>query len=1200
MTITVEHLKFFASERMTDNADGGGQMTATAIVSGASNQIFDDLSDVDYAAGDVSIRKVYAAVTSPDTDKYLDAGVVVFQEPADANVSVLMTSTGSFYDERADIREQIESYLVRGYRYSAFLYGIQTAGARSITLFAAKTFEPPAINSTLNLVEYTNSTLATEAYSQYVRVIRVLLNEVQGFADAQGEYERRIVVLELSEALRETYHGNTMNRYDTASQVAILYQCVVAEAARYASVRPTTALAETGDLSVYVDSIYSRIVPTAQTETPILDANAASQRTVMAPAAGDTVMFTVGDTFSANFTLYVGRAIIPGSLLIAVSGGTLVDDGGQLKSGGVAIGTVSYSDGVVIFSAFSPTYAGSKTVTFRPAAALASPSHSAALPVLENTRFLTYVIHLQPIPAAGTLIVDYLSQGVWYRLTDAGNGILSGASVAYGAGTLSYDTGSCSITLGALPDIHSSILFSFGSGADTRSLTETTTAALQFSTGHTALIPGDATLSWDAITLTDQGDGTLTGTGGSATLDYGTGNLVVIPTTLPAPDTELTFASNTWPGVDIQTETFTPTADGSGVIGWTVAEVPIAGSVQVQFTARGVRPDGTVREAVITVADNGAGGWRGMAGTINYATGAMTLDADGAFPATTATEFDYATIEVPDYNTWGTLAANLTLPVIVGGRTVITGSPVAYAFKAGSTVTVTYSADAAEVPVTADWTLTALTFSLAPNTGEALAANSLRFTLGTLTYQDQGTALIYDYNPATGLGVSAGTLDAASGLLTLTDWPTVANSITITARAVRTVTAPTSRAVFRTASAPVAVGSFSFRVEGYDQAGVSSVLTGTADSQGVISGGPVAYGQTEQLSVYGVIDYPTGVVWLNFGQWVTAAGQESAPWYDADAVYSGNILAPRLVELATLRYNAVSYTTLPLDASLIGLDPVRLPSDGKVPIFRSGQLALVHHTDTFAESSLSPTQVLDCGRVRLYRVSITDANGQRLPASFYSVNRELGTVTMASDLNLTGYTGPYTIAHSIGDLTVISNADLSGRLTLTKAISHDYPADDSRVSGLLYVGTLQARYANLFAQSAWTAEWSDTRIGDAPLAQYNDTTYPLIVSNLGAYQDRMLIKFTSSTAFQVIGENLGVIGIGNTSENCAPANLLTGQPYFTLDYRGWGAGWATGNCVRFNLIGANYPVDLVRAVQPSTPTGLEDSVELLLLGNIDA
>jgi len=146
----------------------------------------------------------------------------------------------------------------------------------------------------------------------------------------------------------------------------------------------------------------------------------------------------------------------------------------------------------------------------------------------------------------------------------------------------------------------------------------------------------------------------------------------------------------------------------------------------------------------------------------------------------------------------------------------------------------------------------------------------------------------------------------------------------------------------------------------------------------------------------------------------------------------------------------------------------------------------------------------------------------------------------------------------------------------------------------------RARYTNLFAQSTWTSVWSDSLIGSAPLAQYNDTAYPIQVSNLGAYKDRILVKFTSATAFQVIGEQLGVIAIGDVTQNCSPVNQLTGQPYFTIDYRGWGSGWATGNCVRFNLIGANYPIDLIRAVQPSDPTGLDDSVELLFIGNTDA
>ncbi len=332
-----------------------------------------------------------------------------------------------------------------------------------------------------------------------------------------------------------------------------------------------------------------------------------------------------------------------------------------------------------------------------------------------------------------------------------------------------------------------------------------------------------------------------------------------------------------------------------------------------------------------------------------------------------------------------------------------------------------------------------------------------------------------------------------------------------------------------------------------------------------------------------------------------SAGKESEPWYHADAVRSdGMVLWPRAVNLETMLYNCVAYSNLPLSSGIIGLDPVRLPSDGRVPVFRDGQIILIHHTDTIAENSLSPTQVIDCGRTRLYRATIEDANGVRLSPEYFTVDRELGTVTMKPVIDLTGLTAPYTVAHTVADLSVIADADLSGRLNLSKAVSHTYPANESRVSGILYTGTLQARVTALFAQSTWTSIWQDSLIGTEPLAQFNDAQYPLVVTNQGAYPDRYLIKFTSSTEFQVIGENLGFIGIGDTSTDCSPLNSLTGIAYFTIPFLGWGLGWATGNCLRFNIVSASYPIDLIRAIQPSNPTGADsDSVELIFVGNVD-
>ena len=115
--------RFYRAERMTDFSDGGGRMSPNEIVSGVENSVFSDVSDVDRAAGDVSIRKTYAAVTSADTAEYLDAGVVVFKAPADPAASVLAMSTGNFYDERDAIKNRLEQTITRGARWSGYLWG---------------------------------------------------------------------------------------------------------------------------------------------------------------------------------------------------------------------------------------------------------------------------------------------------------------------------------------------------------------------------------------------------------------------------------------------------------------------------------------------------------------------------------------------------------------------------------------------------------------------------------------------------------------------------------------------------------------------------------------------------------------------------------------------------------------------------------------------------------------------------------------------------------------------------------------------------------------------------------------------------------------------------------------------------------------------------------------------------------------------
>ncbi len=492
-------------------------------------------------------------------------------------------------------------------------------------------------------------------------------------------------------------------------------------------------------------------------------------------------------------------------------------------------------------------------------------------------------------------------------------------------------------------------------------------------------------------------------------------------------------------------------------------------------------------------------------------------------------------------------------------------------------------------------TLDTIHLDLTKEVNETIVPGSARFRFGGSTYQHTAGALYRNPSPATGAGTQAGSIDAATGRVLLTQWTAGPNTVTLDALTTQIGGQPIGSAVFRTVASPIKPGALQIRW---------TLVSGDIISKVVGQSGII-----EDADATILVDWARGVIAIRFGLWREDADltpeEKEEPWYDPGSVVDIDgvdmIWQTKVVQADSLIYNAVATTMLPPDSNLLGIDAARLPPDGKALIYRVGMLALIHHTDSLAQAELLAGEVIDCGRLRLYRVVIEDANGLRLMPDLYTVNRELGTVTMADPLDLGAYEAPYTVKHTVADLQRVRDTDINGRLTFLRPVSHEYPADgDSYVSGMLYVGTLQGRYSKLFKQSTWTGVWSDALIGSAPLASFNDALYPIEVSNAGAYQDRILVRFTSASAFEVIGEALGLLGIGNINADCAPINPLTNQPYFTIPYQGWGGGWAAGNCLRFNLQAACYPVDCVRAVQPSEPTGLQDSVELLLVGNVDA
>ena len=171
------------------------------------------------------------------------------------------------------------------------------------------------------------------------------------------------------------------------------------------------------------------------------------------------------------------------------------------------------------------------------AAAPSRIADTAQIPIKANNRGYAYTITLQPTPAPGTLTISFMAQGKWYDLKDNGRGECRGIDSSYGSATLNYATGSVLLTLGALPDVNTAILFSWGTPVNytNRSGQPISISKSAWQLPHTGITPKSVILTWGSgQTANDAvGDGRIRGdiTG---TINYAEGIIDLEHITLPA------------------------------------------------------------------------------------------------------------------------------------------------------------------------------------------------------------------------------------------------------------------------------------------------------------------------------------------------------------------------------------------------------------------------------------------------------------------------------------------------------------------------------------------------------------------------------------------------------------------------------------------------------------------------------------------
>lgn len=1179
MPITTTDIKLLASERLTDNADGGGRITGTTIQDNYDNNLFDDVADLDRVTGRVSLRKGAVVVQTDDTDKYLGARVMICQIPEDPATHGLLFSPTHPDDLRSDAVAKLSSYLAPGGTYSGQLFGNHLAGMSSVILLQRPSVPVPVVGDVLYLVQ--NEGLVSEA-KQFVRITGAS-TLLRTFEDAQTEFQRLQVTLSISAPLDHDFDGFEAVRLDSAlnySGKTLVREVIVADAAQYFGSKRLQTAATLGNVSVKTDTVFAQLLPSSQVETALPNRDPTPPTDALI-GSGTIVSHMQSVSWTPSTNMALPSSPLPGTLEIQIGAGTITDRNGLLRLAGADIGTVDYTSGICTLASDTVT---SVTVSYQAAGRAARAPQSVGIQVTLGSRALTYNAFMDPPPLRGSGSVSYRAQGRWYTLSDNRAGGLQGNSAGLGAGSVNYLDGFCSVTLGALPDVGSAVIFQW-SGATQETRWPVTTIKAE----HIIQLPGTASIQPGTVLVTWPGGNTSTdavlGTlGGSATgeVNYTANTITIRPITLPPVGAVLTVA---WTDGPKQADNFAyPSRDGTGKVPVTASlGAIVAGSLEVEwntltdeaglgaYTLEQLSEMGISApvDPIQIARDDGAGNIKRLGvtiGTVNYTTGAVLFQPD-------------VTIKIPRliYSS-AAIAGTTRFRLVLQGIEYV-DAPSLYPNDESGYVKLRYNSGASGSAQTHTVTF-APELSAVTDVAVNLLPGALHLKQGATVYACSGTGLLR--KPAGAGLINAGTVNLTSGRVALTAWDNAANAFTRSACVSLLGEVTSSQFLFRTAAAPIKPGSFSIR---YARP-VGGVQTVTAAANGVISGS----------GVIGTVDFETGVCSLDFGTLVTAAGNETEDWYDPAAVSGGQIWKPAPVAISTLRYNATAYTYLPLSEDVLGVPSVQLPQDGRVVIYKPGRVVVVHHTAETAPATVSNGQTVNTGRTLLAWARVIGNDGVDITSGF-ARDLDAGTVTFT---NVAGYSQPVTVRSRIETEALCIETAIDGTINLNRPLAHSYPAGETLVSSVLIGGTLQAGVQPGFSQQTWTAEWSDDRVGAPILAQYDQATHPIVTTNEGAITQRWALIFTSATECRLVGETRGQIATGNTATALAPVNPFTGAVLFTMQPAGWGSGWAAGNVFRFNTVGAVLPFWAARTVEQSNPAAPgTDRLTIEARGSID-
>jgi hypothetical protein len=1247
MAILQGDVKLIKSSVMDDVPEGGGPPSSDVIVSAVSNEIFDDISELARAGGQVKARKIFVAVQTDDTDKYAGSNLIIAIPPADPLVSNTLFTTGDIFDTRAEATSRVEAYLNAANEWPGFLYENHIAGQRSIQLFQRLNASIPPIGRTLCLRWHEGE---GDQKEQYVRVIDVTVEERTFTYNDDHDYQANIVTLDISSPLSFDFPGTAANRsFTRGGTQTIVRDTIVADAADYHGTVKLSQEIDLGEFAIKVEDIFVPLVPSSRTETALLDRRPSaqfSQTLALSPreveVGGSTFSQRVKigqENRSFNYVSILSPLPAPGSVFVhfrAQGSNYVVTDDGEGALTGSGSGTINYTTGSIqVTLGAMPDDRSAVIIYFGPNTAYTN--RQGQLADFRKPSYTFDLDHDNIVPSS--LAIEWTSAGDVVNASDNGTGKLTGDAT----GSIVYQTGILTIVPNSMIDAGGefSITYNYKTMEE-----QSFTGLSPDSTGTINIeldavpVAGTLRAEWLTVRETSISSGATSASGStnkSSMTNSSSSNTTATTTAMvdttknyrsytpevaaaynmPKEQSSVVASSVTYPdsySMYAATGTSSPSWNMPTGIEYAVTtKAPVTtttssstsgtGSASTSQGATYSTSSSQTAKNSVTVAhqitDDGDGSWFGTFGEILYGDKTFTLKVRNDY-SEKAYESNYE--EAKEFESMNETGQATTTAGGGASTTAASGGGGSATAKGGefnnATCKETFGEDSLVVryqtgsPSATSHTMTyqppGVVLDLCPYTSDTVVPGSVRFTWMNNVYDDfEGTIYINrtNFDPGIGCGSMDYTAGTAKMAYYVVDGP--ASALTLNSLWTRKPREHIANITFNAILAPLQPSGLVFSV--LDVSGQQ--LIGTSDNDGNLAGD----------FIHGKIDYQSGLVEVQFGSYVLDSGltaeEKTQWWYNVDdiRVSDSKIWKPHPIDPETMRYNAVAYFYLPLDAEILGLDPVRLPQDGRVPIFRPGKFVVIGNTQSTSPATATNGGTVNCGRERLSRARLIGNNGVVISAG-YTVNLNTGVLTFT---DVTGYSQPVHVEHRIEDMRQIAEALIDGSLKLTSAVSHDYPIDDTYVSSALIMGDIKARVSIVFDEATFHPSWSNVQQGDPAPGTFNNAAYPIVVTNKGCLTERWAVKFTNTSAFQVIGEHVGVIAVGNTSDDCAPLNPASGEPYFEIPSEGWGLGWATGNVFRFNTVGGYYPAWVLQTVQQGAATVTDDKFVILARGSVD-